>query len=97
MQKLLSIVNINKSFYSQRALIDVSFEVNKGEIIGLLGANGAGKSTLLKIIGGTLQPDSGRIELSGNQIENHNPFYSLKLGVISVYQELNLFSHLTVG
>ena len=97
MPSLLSLENINKSFYTQKALIDVSFEVHEGEIVGFLGANGAGKSTLLKIIGGTLQPDLGKIEISGKILENHTPLNALKLGVISVYQELNLFSYLTVA
>jgi ribose transport system ATP-binding protein len=97
MQSLLSVDAINKSFFSQKALIDISFEVNEGEIVGLLGANGAGKSTLLKIIGGTLQSDSGKISISGKAIENHSPLNALRLGIVSVYQELNLFSHLTVA
>ncbi len=96
-EALLSINSISKSFYSQRALEDVTFDVYEGEIVGLLGANGAGKSTLLKIIGGTLQADSGTISLSGQQIEHNSPVQALKLGIVSVYQELNLFSNLTVA
>lgn len=94
---LLSINSISKSFYNQRALEDVSFDVYEGEVVGLLGANGAGKSTLLKIIGGTHQPDSGSISLSGKQIEHNTPLKALKMGIVSVYQELNLFAHLTVA
>lgn len=94
---LLSINSISKSFYNQRALEDVSFDVYEGEVVGLLGANGAGKSTLLKIIGGTHQPDSGSISLSGNQIEHNTPLKALNMGIVSVYQELNLFAHLTVA
>lgn len=96
-EALLSINSISKSFYNQRALEDVSFDVYEGEVVGLLGANGAGKSTLLKIIGGTLNADSGSISLSGKIIEQNSPRRALQLGIVSVYQELNLFSHLTVA
>jgi ribose transport system ATP-binding protein len=96
-EALLSINSISKSFYNQRALKDVSFDIYEGEVVGLLGANGAGKSTLLKIIGGTQQADSGSLFLSGKQIVHNSPIKAMKMGIISVYQELNLFSHLTVA
>ena len=94
---LLSVNAINKSFFSQRALKDVSFDAQAGEVVGLLGANGAGKSTLLKIIGGTLNADSGSICLDGQEITRSSPQIALSLGITSVYQELNLFSHRTVA
>jgi ABC-type sugar transport system ATPase subunit/ribose/xylose/arabinose/galactoside ABC-type transport system permease subunit len=94
---LLSIHGIDKSFYNQRALKNVTFDIYYGEVLGLLGANGAGKSTLLKIIGGTLAPDSGSITLEGKDITNLTPHQALDLGIVSVYQELNLFSHRTVA
>ena len=94
---LLSVHAINKSFFGQKVLKDISFDICEGEIIGLVGANGAGKSTLLKIIGGTQTADSGSISLSGKTIEHNSPHLALTLGIVSVYQELNLFSHLTVA
>jgi ABC-type sugar transport system ATPase subunit len=59
---LLRITGIAKQFPGVQALDDVAFDVEAGEVHGLLGENGAGKSTLLKIISGALQPDSGMIE-----------------------------------
>lgn len=94
---LLSVQAINKSFFGQKVLRDISIDICEGEIIGLVGANGAGKSTLLKIIGGTQTADSGSIALSGKTIEHNSPHLALTLGIVSVYQELNLFSHLTVA
>ncbi|MCJ7771800.1 MAG: ATP-binding cassette domain-containing protein, partial [Desulfobacterales bacterium] len=94
---LLSIKAVNKSFFNQLALKDVSFDVYKGEIVGLLGANGAGKSTLLKIVGGSLSPDSGSVTLGDKEIEIYSPHSAMEKGVVSVYQDLNLFPHLTVA
>lgn len=81
--------NITKTFGPQRALDNVSFTINSGEVVGFLGPNGAGKSTMMKIITGYLRPDSGKalvhgIEVSGNSTEahrligylpEHNPLY----------------------
>ena len=94
---ILSIKNVSKAFYSQQALDDVNLDIYEGEIVGLLGANGAGKSTLLKIIGGSLTPDRGSITISGQKVERYLPQLSIEKGIISVYQDLNLFSYLSVA
>ncbi|GAB6123200.1 ABC transporter ATP-binding protein [Dysgonomonas termitidis] len=68
---MIQIEHISKSYGDQIVLSDVSFSMNKGEIIGLLGVNGAGKSTLMKILSGIIRPDSGHISFSGkNLFEN---------------------------
>ena len=72
-KSILSISNISKAFYSQRALDNVTFSISPGEIVGLLGANGAGKSTLLKIIGGSLVPDQGSVSIDGNEVIEFSP------------------------
>jgi len=94
---LLKIEHISKSFYGVKALKDISFDVFKGEIVGLLGANGAGKSTLLKIVGGILRNDEGRVFLEGTDLAGTNPYSAQQKGIISVYQELNLFLNMTVA
>ena len=94
---LLKIEHVSKSFYGVKALKDISFEVFKGEIVGLLGANGAGKSTLLKIIGGILRNDEGEVFLEDAGLAGINPHSAQQKGIISVYQELNLFSNMTVA
>lgn len=64
----IEINNITKSFRKQKALDNVSFSVNKGNLVGFLGPNGAGKSTLMKIINGYLVPDDGEILINGNKV-----------------------------
>lgn len=95
--KILSINNIAKRFGGVRALKGVSFDIKRGEILGLLGANGAGKSTLLKIIGGIEKADSGEIFYEGEVLHAENPHAAQKKGLISVYQELNVFLHMSAA
>ncbi len=85
----IQIENLNKKYGQQQVLQNVSFTVNKGEIVGLLGPNGAGKSTLMKIITGYVQPDSGIIMINNVDVQSqalevkknigylpeHNPLY----------------------
>jgi len=94
---ILSIKNITKRFGGVLALDNVSFDIQRGEILGLLGANGAGKSTLLKILGGVLHSDSGEICLDQKQCHAANANEARQHGLISVYQELNLFLNMTVA
>lgn len=94
---ILIINNITKRFGGVLALDDVSFEIRRGEILGLLGANGAGKSTLLKIIGGVVQSDSGELSLDEKPYHAGNANEARQHGLISVYQELNLFMNMTVA
>ncbi|RKX88192.1 MAG: D-xylose ABC transporter ATP-binding protein, partial [Spirochaetes bacterium] len=65
MSKLLQMNGISKSFPGVRALSNVSFDLQKGEVHALVGENGAGKSTLMKILSGMYQADEGEIELNG--------------------------------
>ena len=64
-EPILSLRGIGKTFYGNRVLADVSFDVAAGEIVGLVGENGAGKSTIVKVLTGIYQPDSGTIEVDG--------------------------------
>ena len=88
---------INKSFGSAHVLRDVSFELRRGEIHGLIGENGAGKSTLMKIIGGDYTLDSGELFYEGKPVIISSPADSLALGIRIVYQEFNLVRSLTVA
>jgi ribose transport system ATP-binding protein len=94
---ILSIHSVNKKFPGVQALDDVSFDVMKGEVHGLVGANGAGKSTLNKIIGGVIQPDEGEIYLNGEQILPLSPRSSQDLGIQVIHQDLNLVQYMTVA
>jgi len=89
--------NIGKVFPGVRALDGVSFEVNAGEVHGLMGENGAGKSTLLKILGGEYQPDSGRILVDGNEVHFADAAASIGAGIAVIHQELQYVPDLTVA
>ena len=94
---LLKAEHINKAFSQVVALNDVSFELRAGEVMALMGENGAGKSTLVKIITGLYGKDSGTITLEGKEISPKTVLESQKLGIQTVYQELNLSPFLTVA
>jgi L-arabinose transport system ATP-binding protein len=88
--------NIGKIFPGVRALDGVSFEVNAGEVHGLMGENGAGKSTLLKVLGGEYQPDSGHIMIDGREARFPNAAASIAAGIAVIHQELQYVPDLTV-
>jgi len=96
-ENILVLKHINKSFFGAPVLHDVSLEVRRGEVLGLVGENGAGKSTLMNILGGVLPGDSGSMELQGQPYEPSNPKDAQKAGIAFIHQEMNLFSNLTVA
>ena len=87
---LLLVEDVSKRYGSVEALIDVTFELDYGEVVGLVGDNGAGKSTLVKCIAGVIRPSSGAIHLSGTRHEFDSPAEALLAGVETVYQDLAL-------
>ena len=93
----LQIKGASKSFPGVKALVDVSFHLNKGEIVSLVGENGAGKSTLINVISGQILPDEGEIYIDGEKVKIDDPTDAIKLGVGLVPQELNLIPQLSVA
>jgi L-arabinose transport system ATP-binding protein len=89
--------NIGKVFPGVRALDGVSFDVNAGEVHGLMGENGAGKSTLLKILGGEYQPDSGRVLIDDKEVHFASAAASIASGIAVIHQELQYVPDLTVA
>ena len=87
---LLKVEGLSKSFGAIRAVSDVSFELERGKILGLVGDNGAGKSTLLNVLFGRLQPSSGRIVFEGEEVRFRDPSDAMKRGVAIAYQFLEL-------
>ncbi|MFE1442787.1 sugar ABC transporter ATP-binding protein [Streptomyces sp. NPDC058739] len=94
---LLRMAGITKSFPGVRALSGVDLTVVEGEVHCLLGQNGAGKSTLIKVLAGAHQPDSGEIVWQGRPARLKSPIDAMRLGVATIYQELDLVEHLSVA
>ena len=88
---------ISKAFPGVRALENVDFRVNAGEVHALLGENGAGKSTLIKIMTGALRRDAGEIRLDGKPVEINTTGEARALGISAVYQEVNLIPTMSVA
>ncbi|ATU93180.1 sugar ABC transporter ATP-binding protein [Phyllobacterium zundukense] len=87
---VLDIRNVTKHFGAVKALTNVNFSLEQGEIHALCGENGAGKSTLMNIIAGVLQPDEGEIFIEGNPVKIASPSVAQSLGLGLVHQEIAL-------
>ncbi len=94
---LLVMSNIHKSFPGVKALDEVNFSLKAGEVHALIGENGAGKSTLMKILTGVYKMDEGEILLEGEAVHINKTIDAQNLGISIIYQEFNLFPHLTVA
>lgn len=94
---LIQMIHISKSFPGVAALNDVQLELRCGQIHALLGENGAGKSTLIKVLTGVEERNSGSVLMEGEPIAPKNPQDAQKLGISTVYQEVNLCPNLSVA
>ncbi|MEV0524243.1 sugar ABC transporter ATP-binding protein [Streptomyces sp. NPDC050439] len=94
---LLTMSGITKSFPGVRALDGVDLQVLAGEVHCLLGQNGAGKSTLIKVLAGAHQPDDGEITWRGERTTLKSPIAAMRLGIATIYQELDLVEGLSVA
>ena len=92
---ILSVRGVSKSFGGLRAVDKVSFEVEQGQIFGVIGPNGSGKTTLLNLLSGALKPDSGSIHLSGQSIGGMAPHHIAQLGVARTFQLVRVFPSMT--
>jgi len=94
---VLEMRGITKQFQGVRALAGVDFRLLPGEVHALMGQNGAGKSTLVKVLTGVHRPDTGQLLLDGREIAPHSPLDAQRLGISTVYQEVNLCPNLSVA
>ncbi len=94
---VLEVKGISKRFSGVQALRGVDFRLLPGEVHAVMGQNGAGKSTLIKVLTGVHRPDGGRILLQGSEIKPASPAEARKLGISTVYQEVNLCPNLSVA
>ena len=97
MKKVLEIRNLVKEFPGVKALQGVDIDVLEAEVHCLLGANGAGKSTLIKCVSGALEPTGGEIIFDGEPLPAGDPAGTLKRGIATIYQELDLVADLSVA
>jgi rhamnose transport system ATP-binding protein len=97
MPPILELQHISKTFPGVRALDDVHFSMEPGEVHALLGENGAGKSTLIKIISGVYRPGTGDIAFNGNKVDIASPRAAQAMGIATIYQELSLYPELSVA
>ncbi|WP_082469243.1 sugar ABC transporter ATP-binding protein [Sciscionella sediminilitoris] len=88
---------LSKAFRGVQALCDVSFSLQAGAVLALIGENGAGKSTLIRMLSGAHAPDAGEVRLDGRPAAITGPAGAEALGIATVYQELSLFPELTVA
>lgn len=93
---VLRVTDLRKSYGAIQAVGGVSFEVRPGEIFGVIGPNGSGKTTLFNSMLGQIRPDSGRIELNGDDVTKLGPMQLNRRGVGRTFQTLQVFGKMTV-
>src|SRR5690349_2578747 len=93
---LLTMRGVQKRFGPTLALRGVDLELNRGEVLALIGENGAGKSTLMKVLSGAHAPDAGEMMLEGKPYQPRDPLAGRNAGVAMIYQELSIAPDLTV-
>ncbi len=94
---VLEIKHVSKHFGAIEAVKDVSFTLEAGEVVGLMGDNGAGKSTLVKMIAGNFRPNAGSMLMDGTEIVMHRPLDARQHGIEIVHQDLALCDNLTAA
>lgn len=90
------VINLKKKFKDTEVLKDISFDVKDGEIAVVVGKSGAGKTTLMRCINGLEEFDSGELVLNGESIKNNNDMKKVRGKIGMVFQNFNLFPHMTV-
>jgi branched-chain amino acid transport system ATP-binding protein len=96
MTALLSVSQLSKAFGGLKAVSDVSFEIGRGEILGLIGPNGAGKTTVFNLISGLLPPTQGAVFFEGHDITGVPTFRRSRLGIGRTFQIVRPFDGMTV-
>ncbi len=94
--KLLEVRNLNKKYGDREIIKDVSFDMDKGETVVVIGPSGTGKSTMLMCINRLVEPNGGHVFLNGKEITGAKNADDFRQRIGMVFQEFNLFNHLTV-
>jgi simple sugar transport system ATP-binding protein len=94
---LISVRNLHKWYSGVHALKGVNFDVQPGQVCGLVGDNGAGKSTLIKILSGVERPNRGEIRIDGRLVEITSPRSAMKLGIETIYQDNSMVPTMSIA
>jgi branched-chain amino acid transport system ATP-binding protein len=92
----LEVENLTKTFGGLSAVNNVSFKIERDEIVGLIGPNGSGKTTLIRCLLGILRPDSGKVILDGKDITRKRPWEIVQRGMVGTFQVVKPFRHLPI-
>ena len=93
-EAILQVSGISKAFGGVQAVLDISFALHKGEILGVIGPNGSGKTTLVNLVSGFLKPDSGRVQFMGRNITGMAPHKIANLGLARTFQVMRPYHSL---
>ena len=96
MEPLLKATHVSEMFGGLKAVSDFNLHLNPGELVGLIGPNGAGKTTAFNLFTGVYQPTEGTIEFDGRSIVGLKPYQITQRGIARTFQNIRLFSELTV-
>jgi branched-chain amino acid transport system ATP-binding protein len=96
MVAFLEVQKLTKRFGGLLAVNDVSFKIERDEIVGLIGPNGAGKTTLIRCMLGILKPDSGKVIFNGEDITKRRPWEIVQRGMVGTFQVVKPFRHLPI-
>jgi signal transduction histidine kinase len=94
--KLLSVNNLSKYFGSVAGLVDVSFDIEPGEVLGVVGQRGSGKSTLFRLLSGVYTPTNGKIFFDGQRVQLRTAAHAQQLGIETVHQNPQLAGNLDI-
>jgi simple sugar transport system ATP-binding protein len=94
---LISVRNLHKWYSGVHALKGVNFDVQPGQVCGLVGDNGAGKSTLIKILSGVQRPNRGEIRIDGRLVQITSPKSAMKLGIETIYQDNSMVPTMSIA
>jgi branched-chain amino acid transport system ATP-binding protein len=96
MASFLEVENLTKHFGGLVAVNNVSFKIERDEIVGLIGPNGSGKTTLIRCILGLLKPDSGKVIFNGQDVTKRRPWEIVQKGMVGTFQVVKPFRHLPI-
>ena len=93
---ILEVKNLTKKYTGLTAVNDFSFEIHRGEFVGLIGPNGAGKTTIFNLISGLVKPSSGTIRFDGRDITGMKSYKIVNLGIARTFQLVRSFKYMTL-